>query len=1467
MVRNYKWISFLTATLLVIQFIAGGLLTRPESVNAASGGPVAASLSPSPNATNVPTNGKLILTFDEAVKKGTGSVSIQIRKQVDNSLFDSFLASDGRVAVNGNIVTISPSANFALNTAYYVTIDAGAFANVSNSANYAGLSSATDWRFTTVAVADTTPPVINATTPFVPANGATAEIGTQLTLNFSEPVYAATGYITVTNIAQPSDSQAISVNTPAVTGSSSASVTIALTNVLRGSSTYEVLVPSGAFQDAAGNAFAGVAGSQWRFTTTAPPLGNPTLQPADDAYGVSVSANLVLSFPIKVTANSGTITINKIADNSTVQTIAATSGYVTYVDNAVTGGTDVTINPPADLAANTGFYVLIDGGAFKGAADPTKLFQGISDARAWSFTTDPGNDTTPPNLLADRKPLTTQTTQNVSLELNFSEPVYPGAGNITIKSLPSGAVFTTIPVTSSKVTGGGTTKITVTDATKTYANNTRYYVEIGGQAFSDARGNYYAGISGSGTWSYMVTQDSVKPSLLQTLPANTAQNVVTQGAILEATFSEPIVLGATANAIMVKRISGSGSSPLATTATIDPTNNSKLRIAVSGTMAPSVDYYVEIPAGAVNDLAGNAFDGILNQYQWTFKTTNSANGAPTVTSAALSGTTKIVITFNENLDSSAASTPLPANFYVTVNGSARSVTGVAISGQNVTLTLSSAAAYGQTVKVSYSVGTNPIKDLSGTAAASFSNVNVTNVPDTTAPTQVSGSVNGNTVILTFSEELQTISPYAYSQFSMNVSGTTRTVTQATNAGNIVFLTFSGSAPAASDTVAVSYYGSSYPLRDLAGNALYAFSSFYVQNGLNNTAPALQSISSSGAVITLIYNEALNPGLVPYASSFYVTVNGYARSVSYVSVSGSQVMLTLSTATSLSDSVLVSYLGGTPALTDLGGMTAPAFASMPANGGGTSTLALNGIIAKGSTITVSFSSTLSASYPPSTTQFAVKVNGATRPISGATISGSSVLLTLYTPVAIGDTVYVSYSNAGLGPRSVNGALPVSFTDAAAANQTTWSDNINGDYESAADGGLGIKASAASTQSGSTPAGASVNRYVLTAEKITNAFNTIRSTSGLQPRVVFTVPSTENAAQVALPLGALEDARKLASNASIAVVYKSVTYEIPLSALNFAQLAQMMNAASAVGQLIVSIDTNAGSLASSLTAQLNGVGAMMLVSPVSFDLAVTNGALTKTVDGLSAYVTRTIKTATAVDGHQAAVVWLDPQTGKLSYVPTQVTQSDGQSVIKFKRKGNSVYTVIKGSTTYSDIAKHWARNDILLMANKFIVEGNTLTTFAPDKAITRGEFAMFIAKGLGLSGDRTAAAKFKDVNTSTSLSAYIGAAATAGIVQGMTDGTFKPNNSITREEMATMMVRAATAAGFQMTAKNTASVVLKKFKDSGKIGTWAQKDVALAVEASIINGQTANSFGAKNKATRAEAAVMVKRLLSYLNFLDL
>jgi len=1463
LVRNRSWLLGLIIIVFMMQIGLGAFSINPSTVSAATGGPEIISVSPSAGATNVQLNGKLVITFDEYVSKGTGSAAISIRKMNDNTLFDSYIvSSDSRVQVgpSRNVVTITPGKTFEANTSYYVYVDAGAFRNESNNANFAGITSTAVWNFTTIPTADTTPPALTWNSP---SNGASAGIGTSLALSFNKAVYAAAGNIQISNVNQTGDSQTIAVVSGSVTGNGSPNITVQLGSNLKPSSTYEVTVPSGAFQDASGNNFAGIGSGQWRFTTTAPPLGTPSLQPVNNAFSVGVASKLTLTFPVNVAVNTGNVRINKIADNTTVQTISVSSSAV-----SVSGGT-VTISPPDNLLGSTGYYVLIDAGAFKDAGNPGVLYEGIADASSWIFTTDPGNDTTLPTLIGDRKPLNVQTTPTVDLEMNFNKPVYQGSGNIVIKNAANDAVFASIPVTSSKVSGGGTTKITVKDSSLVYVNNTSYYVQIGGQAFRDLKGNYFAGISGASDWKFIVTQDTEKPTIISLLPANNDSAVALSGVNLEILFSEPIQLGASPS-VKIKRISGStAENTISTRLSVDTQNNRKLIITPEAAMAASTNYYVEITSNTVTDLAGNKFDGILNQYQWAFKTASSSTGPPSISKAEVQGTNQIILTFNNTLDP--GSIPVPANFYVTVNAATRSVTNIQISGQTVILTMQGTLALGQVIKVSYSAGEKPIKSSAGTAASNFSEREVTNNPDTTPPRQLSGTVNGNTIILTFSKNLADITTNAYSQFSVTVAGSSRTVTQVSGSGSIVFVTFSGSPVSTTDAVTVSYYASSYALKDLSGNAVPSFSSFYVQNGQDTIIPLLQNTIAAGNLVTLTFNKTMNAAMKPSTSAFKVLVNGVERGVSSISISGPQVILTLGTATLATDYVVVSYTAGTPALADISGNAAASFTGQTANFGNgaasAASIVLNGVLVKASSVTITFSTTLNASFVPSSTQFTVKVNNVTRPVSAIALNGAAVMLTLYTPVGIGDTVTVSYTAAGTTLRSISGVEASSFTDINAANQTAWTDNVSGDFEAAEGGGIAIKSSAAVVTTVVSPAGQSARQYAFTAEKVSAAFSTIRTVSGMEPRVVFVVPENENAGVVSLPLAALEEAKKATSNASIAVVYKGNIYEIPLSALNYLELGKLMNAASAVGQLVISIDTNATNMASSLTSAINTSKAQIMVSPVNFDLTVIDGALTKKIDSLNGYVTRTMKSSMQLNGHDVAVVWVDPATGKLSYVPTRVSSQNGQSLVKFMSKSNGVYAVVKGSVGFSDITKHWARNDILLMANKYVVEGTTLTTFTPDKSITRGEFAVLIVKGLGLSGDKSGASKFKDVNTSTAMAAYIGAAANAGIILGMPDGSFQPGSPVTREQMASMMIRASNVAGVQVVLSQDASAALKRFGDAGKIGTWAQSDVAKAVQAGIINGMSSTSFGGKSNATRAQATVMVKRLLDYVEFLDL
>ncbi len=112
---------------------------------------------------------------------------------------------------------------------------------------------------------------------------------------------------------------------------------------------------------------------------TTPPAAQ-AFNPADDAVDVRVNTNLSITFDENVQAGVGDITVHRASDGSVAQSVAVTSGAVTF------NGAQVTVDLPADLALNTAYYVNIPAGAILDAsANP---YAGIADSTTWNFTTE-----------------------------------------------------------------------------------------------------------------------------------------------------------------------------------------------------------------------------------------------------------------------------------------------------------------------------------------------------------------------------------------------------------------------------------------------------------------------------------------------------------------------------------------------------------------------------------------------------------------------------------------------------------------------------------------------------------------------------------------------------------------------------------------------------------------------------------------------------------------------------------------------------------------------------------------------------------------------------------------------------------------------------------------------------------------------------------------------------------------------
>lgn len=217
----------------------------------------------------------------------------------------------------------------------------------------------------------------------VPADNATNVNGSaNLVMTFNRAVQGGTGSIIIKKSSDNSTVETIGANGSKVTGSGTRILTIDPGTALADNTSYYVVVQPNAVRSGSGTFFAGFSGTgSWNFTTgdfTAP--GVSSLSPADNATGVSTSANLVITFDAAARAGTGTLTIKKSSDDSTVETITVSGALLSG-----NGTTELTLNPATALAEGTSYYVVWTANAFKDSAGNHTA--AVTGSATWNFTT------------------------------------------------------------------------------------------------------------------------------------------------------------------------------------------------------------------------------------------------------------------------------------------------------------------------------------------------------------------------------------------------------------------------------------------------------------------------------------------------------------------------------------------------------------------------------------------------------------------------------------------------------------------------------------------------------------------------------------------------------------------------------------------------------------------------------------------------------------------------------------------------------------------------------------------------------------------------------------------------------------------------------------------------------------------------------------------------------------------------
>jgi hypothetical protein len=178
------------------------------------------------------------------------------------------------------------------------------------------------------------------------------------------------------------------------------------------------------------------------------------------------------------------------------------------------------------------------------------------------------------------------------------------------------------------------------------------------------------------------------------------------------------------------------------------------------------------------------------------------------------------------------------------------------------------------------------------------------------------------------------------------------------------------------------------------------------------------------------------------------------------------------------------------------------------------------------------------------------------------------------------------------------------------------------------------------------------------------------------------------------------------------------------------------------------------------------------------------------------------------------------------------------------------VKKSFADVSEASFRWAKDAVEALAGAGIVTGVDETRFEPGRAVTRAEFVSLLVKALGLELKKGGKTQFKDVKENSWYEKAVYAAADSGLVNGYEDGTFRPGGTITREELAVILARASGLAP---------SREKPDFRDSEKISSWSGDSVAAAVAGGLLKGFEDGTFRPKAAAGRAEAAVIIYRII--------
>lgn len=381
----------------------------------------------------------------------------------------------------------------------------------------------------------------------------------------------------------------------------------------------------------------------------------------------------------------------------------------------------------------------------------------------------------------------------------------------------------------------------------------------------------------------------------------------------------------------------------------------------------------------------------------------------------------------------------------------------------------------------------------------------------------------------------------------------------------------------------------------------------------------------------------------------------------------------------------------------------------------------------------------------------------------------------------------------------------------------------------------------------------------------ALSAIRSAVTGTTYLTISVPTNDKLAQVTVPTSVIKElSDRFGNDAHLLIAAEAGSYDLPLNAINQVLIDKVKKSAS--GGLKFSIGTASAADALTIQQKMRDQGMnSRLVAPVQFQVqALFDGQSVPILDYGNRFVQYSIDLtgASLTAGHKSSALFYNPQDAHVVPAPSKLYRDAvGHGKMVIKRSGNGIYVPIQDQKSFSDITYAPQKEKILELSARHIVNGRTTSSFEPNGNITRAEFATLMMLSLGVT-DKQGTLMFRDVPQNTWFTKPVAIGSSLGLISGHDQWTFAPHDPITREQIASLMVRCLSFVEQRPYVDTTR--ILGQVQDRNKLSSWAREDVALAISIGILDKNT-TYVDPLRPATRAESVDMLYNLLQHLQML--